>query len=344
MPGSSPDAADTSAEELLGTTDTTVADPVDTSETADRATPDSSPAPAGTMLDAVQAALEPKGASPAPKEPGPADEADPDKKPAEGEADAEELAADELKALSWKAQQRFKSLASRVKAKDSELSDLKPKAEGYDRMVGAIKRAGLDSPEVDELVELGGMLKQNPRAAYDKLLPIVRALEGVIGEVLSPQLQEQVRLGYITEEHARELQRSRAGERLSTDRAKQLETSQREQREHQERETQINASISAAEGWDKQQAAKDPDWHLKRTDVAEQVELAIVREANKQGKPYFPTAAEAVKLAGDALKEVNTRFARFKSPPREIRPSTSGASTRSKPAAKTTLDAINNAL
>lgn len=347
MPGSSPDAADTSSadNELLGTTtDTADGSAAEVTQTQDSTSPETPPAAAGTMLDAVQAALEPKGASPAPKEPDQADDADPNAKPAEGAAADEELTADELKALSWKTQQRFKKLSSTVKAKDSELTEMKPKAEGYDRIVGAIKRAGIDNSELDELVELGGWLKTDQRRALETLKPIVQALEGVVGEVLSPELQERVRLGYITEEDARTLSRSKAGERLATQRAEKTVAERQAEKDQQEFSTLVKSSTEAVEAWDKQKSAKDPDWHLKQKEVAEQVELAIVRESNKRGKPYFPTAEEAVKLADTALKTINDRLQRFKPRPAEIRPATPGASTRSKPAPKTTLDAINNAL
>lgn len=345
MPDSSPDTVDTSTDtDLIGTsTDTAAATQAEAPQQGADATPNSSPETAGTMLDAVQAALEPKVASPATQEPGQADEANPDDKPAEGEAD-EELSSEELKALSWKTQQRFRKLTTTAKGLTAELEAVKPKAEEYDRMVGAIQRAGIDNRELDELVEVGGMLKSNPRAAYDKMLPIMRALENVIGEVLPADLQERVRLGYISEEDARELNRSRANERLATTRNERSEAEKQAERENRERETLVNSSITAADRWDKQQSEKDPDWHLKRSEVAEQVELAIVRESNKRRAPYFPTAEEAVKLANDALKTVNDRLRRFKAKPAEIRPTTPGGSTRSKPAPKNTLDAINNAM
>lgn len=339
MPGSSPDSAEMAETDLLGSAaDTTAAVTNSDSE------PGSSPAAAGTMLDAVQAALEPKEASPASQEPGQAEAADPDAKTAEGEEAEDELSADELKALNWKTQQRFKKAYSTIKTKDAEIAALKPKVEEYDRMVGAIQRAGIDNRELDELVEVGGMLKSNPRAAYEKIMPIVRALENVIGEVLPADLQERVRLGYITEEDARVLVRSQAEARLSTRRAETLTAEQQAKQEFDQRQTLINSSISAVERWDQQQAAKDPDWHLKRKEVAEQVELAIVRESNARKAPYFPTAEEAIKLSSDALKTVNDRLKRFAPKPSEIRPSTPGASTRSKAQPKTILDAINNAL
>ena len=343
MPGSSPDDATLASEAI----DTAAADaliaPADGDANTGGEIAASPPAAAGTMLDAVQAALEPKEASPASKEPGQADNADPDAKAAEGD-EADELSAEELKALSWKTQQRFKSLSSNVKAAREEAQALKPKAEEYDRMVGAIQRAGIDNRELDELVEVGGLLKSNPRAAYDKMVPIMRALENVIGEVLPADLQERVRLGYITEEDARTLVRSQAEARLATHRADTQTATQKAEQEATQRETLVKSSISAVEHWDKQQSVKDPDWHLKRREVAEQVELAITREANKRSAPYFPTAEEAVKLSTDALKTVNERMKRFAPRPTEIRSQAPGTSTRSKPAPKTMLEAINNVL
>jgi hypothetical protein len=343
MPESSPDSAAPAADELLSDSNTANSSAADTQQTD--AKPDSSPAPAGTMLDAVQAALEPKAASPAPKEPGQADEADPNAKPADAEAEeSDELSPEEAKALSWKAQQRFKTLAGKVKAKDGEIADLKPKAEGYDKMLGAIERAGISPEELDELVQVGGWMRQAPEKARERLLQVLDARDNVLGERLSPELQEQVRLGYLTEQHARELSRSRAGARLSTQRAEELAAQQKAEREAAERKTLVDSSIQAAERWDQQQAEKDPDWHLKRKEVADLVELELTREARKSGKPYFPTAEETVKLSNAALKAVNERLSRFKPRPTEIRPTTSSASTRSKPAPKSTLDAINNAL
>lgn len=296
------------------------------------------------MLDAVQAALEPKEASPASIEPGQeAAKAEDPAKTAEGESE-DELSDEELKALSWKTQKRFKGLTTALKTRDGEIAELKPKAAEFDRMVDSISKANLDTREVDELIEVGGMLKSNPHAALAKMLPIVQALQSVVGETLPPELQERVRLGYISEADARELNKARASTNLLTRREQETQQ-QAEQREQQNQlQTHVTNSIKAVEGWEKQQADKDPDWHLKRKEVAEQVELAIQREAIKRNARYFPTAEESVKLAADALKTINERLKRFSPKPNDIRPTTPGASTRTKPTAKTTLEAINAAM
>ena len=297
------------------------------------------------MLDAVQAALERKAESP------PASSPD---TPAEGKSDAEntdsqsdeDLSADELKALSWKAQQRFRKLASTAKAKDGELAALKPKAEEHDKIVAALTKAGIDGKQLDGLVELGSILNHgNPAEALARLMPLVQSLEQAAGRVLPADLQEKVRLGYITEADARELAESRATARFERETRERQQRQSDAEKQHREINDRVTASVSAIEAWEKQQAASDPDWPLKRVEIAEQVELLIGKEAQKRGEPYFPTPEEALKLSKDAAKTINERISKYRPKPSEVRPpSNSGASPRSKAAPKSILEAINNAL
>lgn len=341
MPDSSPDDVAQAAD----TVNTTVETPVDNQASAPDSTADSSPPPAGSMLDAVQAALAPKAESPAASNPEDAAKVDSDAEKPEA-ADDEDLSQDELKALSWKAQQRFRKLASAAKAKDGEIATLRTKADEHDRIVGAISRAGLDNKELDELVELGSLLKRgDPVVALQKLAPLVRALEQVAGEVLPPELQERVRLGYISEQDARDLNRARAREHFAKQSQERQQRESDAEKQHREITERVNSSVSAIEAWEANQAKSDPDWPSKRQEVADQVELMIAREAQKRKAPFFPNSEEAVKLSKDALKLVNDRIAKFKPRPTEIRPPAApGVSSRSKPAAKNMLDAINNAL
>ena len=344
MPDSSPDA-DVSTSDVQ---DSTVNSQTDTNANQDSNGPDSSTAkPAGSMLDAVQAALAPKAESPPAPNPDEAAKGQSDVEKADGEAEGDaELSEAELKALSWKAQQRFKKLASAAKTKDGEIAELKVKATEHDKMVGAIAKAGLEPSDVDELVALGSLLKHgDPAKGLEKLYPLVRALEGMAGKVLPADLQEKVRLGYIDEASARELAETRAKAKFTEQsQQRQQQANEAEQQERERREL-IDSTTQAIETWDKQQAAADPDWHLKRQEVSEQVELLIVREQQKRKEPYFPNREEAVEIAKTALKKVNERIARLKPRPTDIRPPVApGGSPRSKPAANTILDAINNAL
>jgi hypothetical protein len=342
MPDSSPADDVTSSDTTL---DVAATPAVETTETSDSNRSDSSSTKAVSMIDAVQAALEPKEASPpSPNQDQQPPAADSEAPKADGEI-PDDLSEDELKALSWKAQQRFKKLASTLKTRDGEVTTLKTKADEYDKIVGSINKAGLDNREVDELIEIGSLLKKDPARALAALQPIVDTLRDVAGEILPPELQERVRLGYISESDARELHKAKVNEGQARRTAERESAERKAADEATANEKLISTSVSAVEAWEKQQAATDPDWTLKQKEVAEQVELAIVREAQKRNAPWFPNAKESVELSKAALKTVNERLARFKARPNEIRPPAApGASPRSKPAPKTMLDAINNAL
>lgn len=314
------------------------ADVVDT-QVSDATPAESSTAEAGSMLDAVKTALAPKEASPASEEPGEKAEAESDGSKAQSEEN-EELSAEELKALSQKAQGRFKRLTERLKAKDGEIVNLKSKADEFDKIDKFISQAGLTNQDVGQALQISALIVSDKPKALEVLRGYVTALENAVGEVLPADLQEQVRLGYLTEAHARELSRSKARERETAQRMQQTQEAQRRDAEQREQQTLVNSTIQAVETWEKAKAEKDPDWHLKRKDVAEKVELAIARESRNRGAQYFPNASEVVKLSEDALKEVNAS-PRFRSPPKSpVTPITGNASTRSTPAPKTMLDVV----
>jgi hypothetical protein len=342
MPDSSPDAV----VETDVATVTADATPATTSETQGGIADTPTVAKAETMLDAVNAALKPKEESPPSQTSDPAAKADPeDPLKAEGaEGEDEDLADDEFRKLGHKVQRRIKSFTKKLEAKDAEIGGLKPKATEYDKIVSNLTRSGLTNEDFSNLMEIGGLMVQAPDKALARLMPVVRHLQEQVGEILPPELEERVRQGYLTEADAKALNRSTADAQRAKEQTERLTSQQKAEQAQRETEELVSSSLSAVESWEKQKASKDPDWHLKRTQVAEQVELAIVREAQKRKSAYFPTAEESVKLADKALEMVNERFKHLKPKPEERKPVTGSTSSRSKPAAKSTLDAINNAL
>jgi hypothetical protein len=298
------------------------------------------------MLDTVNAALKPKEGSPTSQAPDQADaEPDPASDDTDGEDTKDELSEKELDALSDRVKRRFGRLTSTIKGKDTEIGTLRPKADKLDQIMRGIAAAGLDGQDVDQMIRLGSMLKNgDPAKALEALRPVMAALERATGFELSPELKEQVRLGYLTEDHAIALSRAQAAATHATNRAAETQRQSEQAAQDRALETLVSTSIAAAQKWEKAKAGKDPDWSLKQDEVAEQVQLAIQAEALKRGSLYFPDAQEIVKLSEEALKKVNKRYSRFKPANKEILPQTSGASPRSKVAPKNTLDIINNVL
>jgi hypothetical protein len=124
-----------------------------------------------------------------------------------------------------------------------------------------------------------------------------------------------------------------------------LTDQQRIDQQNREFKNLTTSTVSSIETWESQKASRDPDWHLKRDQVAELVELAIERKTREVKRPWFPTAEEAVKLSEDALKTVESRTKRFAPRPGEIRPvENGGASPRSTAAPKSMLDVVRQSV
>mgnify|MGYP000985313849 CR=1 FL=1 len=299
---------------------------------------------AGTMLDAVEAALKPKDASPASK-PGEAEakaESD-DSNKAEGETEEnDEFSEDELKALGEKVQKRIRGFTSKLKAKDETIASLEPKAKEFDKITTFIRNTGMNNNEVGELLTVGAMMKGGDvKGAIERIKPIYEALLKANGEELSPELQEKVRLGHITEDDARALSRAAADAHHSKQRLEKSEQDKKTEGEKKQREEFVQETLSAIETWETAQAKADPDWHQKRQEVSELVDLAITKKQRELNEPWFPNAKEAVEMSKAALKTVEQRYSRFKGKPTEQKQIQGDASTRSKPVPKNMLDVVN---
>lgn len=301
--------------------------------------PGSSPEKPGvTMLDTVKAALEPKAATPAVEKPDAPATPDPASDPKD-----EELSEDELKQLSEKTQKRFRYLTTALKAKDTEVASLSPKAKEYDNLHAWVRSQNLSDAEVRGTLEMTGLLKNNPRAALERLRAVVRATEQVVGEILPPELQQRVDQGFLTVEDAKAQARATAEARMATARATALADHQRQTQAVTEQKAATEQTLGAVETWEAAKAKSDPDWHLKQPEIAKAVKLAILEKAQTLGTPWFPTPTEAVKLSEDALKDVNTRFSRFVPKPKAVTPAVGGASSRSASEPKTMLDVVRMA-
>lgn len=316
-------------------------------ETATTDTPDVTPAasssaekPATSMLDTVKAVLQPKEATPASSEPGEtADAETPDSKTLE--ADPDELLPVELKALSERTQKRFKKLTSDLKSKDEAITGLKSKADEYDKIDTFIRNAGIPNEAVGNILQIAAMLNSDLHGARERLRPIMAELDKRLGEVLPSELQARVDQGYLTAEDAKALNRSAADAKLNRDRVEAMTRQATQDAQVAEQKRTTDATLSSIEKWELAKAAKDPDWHLKRDEVAEQVELAVQRKSLELKRPWFPNADEGVKLSEDALKTVEKRLKRFRTPLAEVRPAVdAGASTRSIPEPKSMLDVV----
>lgn len=296
--------------------------------------------PAETMLDRVRAASRAPDASPASRTPDQSRQTDPTQSTAD-DVGEREFTEQEMAALNPRTQARMRKLTSDLSVQGRELETLKPKAVEYDKIESWIRRSGLQPRDVQSVAEIASMLVHNPVGARERLAPIMAELDRLLGVVLPPDLQQQVEQGYITQQHAQELSQARATAQLQSRRADRLvEDQQRSERTSQQRQA-IDSSLSAMDAWERNIKKTDPDWSQKQLEVQDLVELELARRSQQSGQPWFPNPQEASQLLQKAYETINTRFKRFAPKPQAINPpANSGASPRSAPAPKSTMDII----
>ena len=297
----------------------------------------------GSMLDALNAALQgPEGNS-----------SDPGTGEAQAEAQTEQPAADgaseaetdpvpteeELKRYVPKTRERIEKLVGALKEKDQQVQEFSQKAQALDQIMGSIRATGLEPNEVDTILEIGSLMKRDPQEALKRLSPIYELLSRQAGEVLPEDLAEEVRLGYVTEPRARELARARAGEQIRTQQLQQRDQADQAERAQQERAQQVQTVSSAADRWDAAKLKADPDYHLKRERIAELTELELLRRtrANQQ----VNGEQDVVAICEAAYKRATEEIKRLQPPPKSISNVSGVASPRVESAPKSMMDALN---
>lgn len=300
----------------------------------------------GSLIDAVNTALgeaKPE-ATPASTEP---DSKEPVPKPEEGD----ELSDEEKRQLSVSAQRRFRELVDARRTVEAErdtirqeVDTLKPKAERMDHLLGYMRTNNVAPEHLDNALGLTALINKGD---YDKALPILENLisqvRSAAGEVLPEDLQQRVRLGYITEADAKELHKARSTAKRTTERAEQDRQRAEQERAQAELSTMVNTAASAADDWHREQVASDPDWNLKRDLVTQRMEL----ELHRLGREGYPRNRESVRKLLDTVKaEVEQGLKRFRPAPKPIAPPPTGgsASPRSAAMPKSALEAVNIAL
>lgn len=329
-------------EDVNDTAATSVADEIQGEDAADTpaAEPETGPK---SMLDAVEAALDGKQEKSPVSESGLDAEGKP--KAPVADKDAEELTPEEERLLPRKTQKSIERFRSQIGGMKQQLTELGPKAEGYERLVSFVAKANLTSSDLDNTLEIAALVRNQPEKAYEKLVPIMVELQRQIGLVLPDDLKKDVEQGYITEERAREISSLRARGQLTEAQMTEERNRSVAQQQHEQLQSLVSTVAQSATDWENAKAKSDPDWNLKKDRVAELVELDMARRQRKDAGWFPKTAQEAIDMSEAALKRVNEELARIGRPARrEIKHVTGSASQSSRPKPKSMLDVINNTL
>lgn len=302
-----------------------------------------------SMVDVVEATLNPSKEGSSDSESGTeGQEADPaesaEGEDGKGESDElGELTEEEIAKYSPNSQRRIRELVSQKNDFQGQLQELMPKAEGYDKLVGYMQEHRIQPAEVDNALDINRLINAGSYdQALEKITPIYQALQQKAGAVLPEDLAEEVRLGYITEDKAQELQRLRVQQQNAQAQAASEQEQTEATNQAQAWEKQVSTAVEAVNSWAEQKKGSDPDWHQKQQDVSDQIELVISRGG---AEGYPKTAEEAVAIAEEALKVVEAKLKKLRPKPTAQKAAQGhGASPRSVAQPKSMMDAIDQAI
>lgn len=267
--------------------------------------------------------------------------------PGEETKDETELSEEELAKFTKGQQHRIRELAEKTKTArveaetfKTEVEALKPRAERMDQLVGYMQKHDISPEHLDNALGLTALIQTGD---YRKALPILEHLltqvKTAAGDVLPPELQQRVDLGYLTEADAKELNRAKAGERQTQERAQREQEAQQNERAQREIEQITTRAVSTAEAWNQEQVRTDPDWNLKRDLVTQGMENELYRLGPKG---YPRTEKETRDILDKVKTQVEKNLSRFRPAPKAINPIVPGGSVSPRSAAKPKdmLDAV----
>jgi hypothetical protein len=203
----------------------------------------------------------------------------------------------------------------------SERNANKGDAEKYRQVDTFIRDNGMSAQEAADLLTVGAMAKTNPAKAWELARPWVENLLKAAGEVLSPELQQAVQEGRMTQEAAYEVSRSRASV-ASMEASRGFE----ERRRQEQTQTEHARSITtAAEDWETDRRARDPNYDTK----LELIHREIAWRHHNGDVPKTP--AEVKAQLDDAYKAVNAALKPAATPPAAAPGRQAPARTATKP-------------
>jgi len=273
-----------------------------------------------STLDAINVALKGSEAAPASQEQ--------DSKEPVSETDVgDELSDEEKQSLSERAQHRIRELVDARRSVEAErnevrqeLDAVKPKAERFDEITGFMRENRVTTDHLNNALQLTALINTGQ---YDRVLPVLENLlqqvRGAAGEVLPAELQDRVRLGYITEADAKALHKSRTSEQRVRQEAERRDRESQETARSAELRRMSDTAAQSADAWAKEQGASDPDWNLKRDLVMTMMEAELGKRLREQGLQGYPANEKAVRdFLGEIKGKVDAQVGRFRPAPKAV--------------------------
>lgn len=299
-----------------------------------------------SMLDVVSDALSKttEGNSSAPSQGEVPAETQPSDPAAETQTEVDPVPSEEdLKRFHPKTRERFEKLTGVLKEARAKADEFSEKAQHFDKTMEYLRGTGLEADEVQNTLALGSLIKRgDPLKALEALEPIYQEVRRRAGAELPADLKEQVNLGYLSENHARELMRARVSDQYKSQQLQEVERQQAAERETRAREAVVETATGASGQWEASKRSTDPDFNLKQGRIAELVELEVHRRLRAGN--WTPGKQDIVEICEAAHKKATDEIRKLQPPPKQIIPVTGSASPRTAPAPKSYMDVINGVL
>jgi hypothetical protein len=249
-----------------------------------------------------------------------------------------EITDEELKRYAPKTQRRIQQLLQERHGWEEKATAASEKATRFDQIVGFAEANRLSNEDVSATFEIAALMKTAPDKAYEKVLPIFLHLSQLTGNVLPPEIQQKVELGYLPESDARELVRLKTQTALAEARnAEQVKQSESE-RQLAAQQALVREATDATAMWEEQRSKTDPDWSSKKNLVLKFVQSEIA------AKGFPRTKADMVALLNSTASEVDQQVARFRPAPRAVTPATGTSSARASAEPTSAVEAAMMAL
>jgi hypothetical protein len=224
----------------------------------------------------------------------------------------------------------------------AQLEQANVEAGYYKKFVGFLDENRISQDEANQLFNIGALMKNDPVKALELITPYYNDLLHITGNVLPPDLQQQVKTGHITKERAFELSRLRATGQTYSAINEERTTHQQQRDTNRQRTEEVSNMQSAISDWEKNWSSSDPDYAKKKDRVLDRVELLLVRAQRNGTLPK--NNDEAVKLANQAKSEIEADLKKMNPQRKQVRTVDGGSSASNLPDPKNTADVIRRTL
>lgn len=263
------------------------------------------------------------------------------------EEEDDSFTEEELEKEKPRTRKRIKKLIGKLDNAHSEIDDLKPKAESYNKIEEFSKEYGITPEESAEAFTIMALVKTDPEKALERLQGHVQNISSRVGETLPEDLERKVQEGLLDEGSARELSRARAQAALEKERREAMEQ-QSKQVQQQTAVQQVQTEMSnALNSWQEEKQKTDPTYQTKHGFVSDRLRSLIAEHGvprnGQEARQYAEAAYNYVsQMLPSAPVSPSENTVQNKKSPKQKRVissrKTSGPSPDPKP--RTTLDVI----